>query len=321
MTSVGANTALAQLMRLVTQNPTESTLIQVLMNKQYVLMDYLALGGAVLIALEVLIRVLCFSKEDNYNEWPELKGEVSVAMKMFELLLKPQGRIPTLTSTLVIVVIGIQHGMPLAVTLALGKWNEKMVKNQAADPQNLSACVTLGRVTTLCIRTTDRLLHSHMELVKVFWMGGKDLINDSEGVSETNNDVLETLHRGISAAPPTSDLLISWLKTKWGTDIELWDQKIDILEQRKLSSNENCNVVLTRTKNDEQILEWHCNGAASTILDTCTHYCDSRGDRHIMETQKGVFEQIIKNMEENGLTPVAYAYKKAEISKNLWKMG
>ncbi|PQM41887.1 putative calcium-transporting ATPase 13 plasma membrane-type isoform X2 [Prunus yedoensis var. nudiflora] len=93
-------------------------------------------------------------------------------------------------------VIGIQHGMPFAITVALCQWKEKVVQNQA-KPQNLSACVTMGLITVICIETTGELMCSQGE-VKEFWMGGKDLCSD-EVDSEADQVVLETLHQGISA--------------------------------------------------------------------------------------------------------------------------
>lgn len=187
-----------------------------------------------------------------------------------------------------------------------------MVQNQA-KPQNLSACVTMGLITVICIETTGELMCSPGE-VKEFWMGGKDLCSD-EVDSEADQVVLETLHQGISAtSSPTKDLLISWLKTRWGANMELLNETGNTIEQRQLSSDEKCSGILVeKIVNDEQILQLHCNGDASTILHKCSHYNDNRGESKTMKNQNRRFKQVINKMEENGLRPIAFAYKKTEV--------
>ncbi|CAB4304958.1 unnamed protein product [Prunus armeniaca] len=318
VTCIGAKTVFAEMHSLGTNhNPNEKTLLQDLLDKPFNFMDYLAVCVSLLIALVVLIRLLFFRKHDNYNDRPELKGEgsMNLVMRIFEkIFLKPQGRVSTLAGVLTTAVIGIQHGMPFAITVALCQWKEKVVQNQA-KPQNLSACVTMGLITVICIETTGELMCSQGE-VKEFWMGGKDLCSD-EVDSEADQVVLETLHQGISATPsPTKDLLISWLKTRWGANMELLNETCNTIEQRQLSSDEKCSGILVeKIVNDEQILQLHCNGDASTILHKCSHYNDNRGESHTMKNQNRRFKQVINKMEENGLRPIAYAYKKTEVQE------
>ncbi|VVA17428.1 PREDICTED: calcium-transporting ATPase [Prunus dulcis] len=304
VTCIGAKTVFAEMHSLGTNhNPNEKTLLQDLLDKPFDCMDYFAVCVSLLIALVVLIRLLFFRKHDNYNDRPELKGagSMNLVMRIFEkIFLKPQGRFSTLAGVLATAVIGIQHGMPFAIT---------------ATPQNLSACVTMGLITVICIETTGELMCSQGE-VKEFWMGGKDLCSD-EVDSEADQVVLETLHQGISATPsPTKDLLISWLKTRWGANMELLNETCNTIEQRQLSSDEKCSGILVeKIVNDKQILQLHCNGDASTILHKCSHYNDNRGERHTMKNQNRRFKQVINKMEENGLRPIAYAYKKTEVQE------
>ncbi|KAM2587847.1 hypothetical protein EV1_045358 [Malus domestica] len=315
VTSVGANTAIAEMLSLVSDhNPMEKTLLQTLMDKPNACMDFLACCVSILIALVMLIRLLFFKKYENYNERPDLKGEVSMnfVMRIFEnIFLKPQGKISILASVLATVVIGIQHGMHVVITVALFQWKEKAAENQA-DPQDLSASVTMGLITVICIETTADLMCNQTE-VKEFWIGEKDL-SSGEVDSETDQ-VLEALHQGISAtASPANDRLISWLNTRWGSNVVLVNQRFETVEQRQWNSNEKYRGVLVRKiENDEQIMQLHCDGEASTILGMCSHYYDNRGESHNIGNQKRKFEEVIKKMEKKGLTPIAYAYKKTEV--------
>ncbi|XP_070660438.1 calcium-transporting ATPase 12, plasma membrane-type-like [Malus domestica] len=312
VTSIGANTSFAKVLSsLSDHNPKEKTLLQDLMDKPNDCMDYLACGVSILIAVGMLIRLLFFRKHENYNERPELKGKVSMnfVMRIFEKIsLEPQGKVSILASVLTTVVIGIQHGMPFVIAVALFQWKENAAKNQA-DPRNLSASVTMGLINFICIETTADLTCNRTE-VEEFRIGEKDLSN-GEVDSETDQ-VLEALHQGISATTsPENDRLISWLNTRWGSNAKLLDRRFEIVEQ--WSSNEKYRgVVLRKIENDEQIMQLHCDGEASTLLGMCSHYYDDRGESHNIGYQKRKFKQVIEKMEKKGLRPIAYAYKKTE---------
>lgn len=312
VTSVGVNTAFAEMLSLVTENnnPNRKTLLQALMEKPYTYMEYLACCVSILIAVVVLIRLRLFRKHDNYNDRPDLKGEVSMSlvMKIFEnIYLKTQGKLSTLVSVLATVVIGIQHGMPFVISLALCQWKEKVGQNRA-DPQNLSACVTMGLITVICIETTSEKICNQMEVME-FWIGEKDLRNEVES-DQTEKIALKGLHQRISATP-ANDSFISSIKNRWGTtDMEV------LVEERKSGSSEKCSGILVRKiESSEQDMQLHMNGDASTILDMCSYYNDKTGESPIMENQKRKFKQVIKNMEEKGLRPTAYAYKKTNVEE------
>ncbi|KAM1016121.1 hypothetical protein ACFX2A_046840 [Malus domestica] len=173
---------------------------------------------------------------------------------------------------------------------ALFQWKEKAAKNQA-DPRNLSASVTVGLLNFICIETTVDLTCNRTE-VEEFRIGEKDL-SSGEVDSETDQ-VLEALHQGISATTsPKNDRLISWLNTIWGSNAKLLDRRFEIVEQ--WSSNEKYRgVVLRKIENDEQIMQLHCDGEASTILGMCSHYYDNRGESHNIGYQTRKFKQALR---------------------------
>ncbi|XP_050383902.1 calcium-transporting ATPase 12, plasma membrane-type-like isoform X2 [Argentina anserina] len=318
VTSVGVNTAFAEMLSLVNEdhNPNGKTLLQALLDKPYTYMEYLACSVSILIAVVVLIRLLVFRKHDNYNDRPDLKGEVSVSllMNIFEkFYLKTQGRVSTLVSVLATVVIGIQHGMPFVISLALCQWKKKVIQNRA-DPRNPLACVTLGLITVICIETTSEKLCNQMEVID-FWIREKDLGNEVES-DQTEKFALKGLCQEISATA-ANDSFISSIKNRWGTtDMEVLEQPFAILKESKLSSTEKCTAILVRkTGSDEQDMQLHVNGDASAILDMCSHYIYKTEESPIMENQKREFKQKIKRMEEKGLRPIAYAYKKTDVEE------
>jgi Ca2+-transporting ATPase len=132
--------------------PNEKTLLQARIAEPNGYNEMFALCVTLLIALVLLIRLLC-GKHSNSKDLPELTGNVSLGMmmKIFEKISpKSQGKTWILTSALSATVIGIQHGMPLVITVSLNCWNKK-VQRYGAEPRNLSACGTMRHVTVICI--------------------------------------------------------------------------------------------------------------------------------------------------------------------------
>ncbi|KAK2648344.1 hypothetical protein Ddye_015833 [Dipteronia dyeriana] len=302
-TSVADQTELAELL---IRDPIEKTLLEAQIEKINTFVENLSLSVSIFIAFVALLRLLFRRHIGVDNEFPELKGKVSVdmLMKIFQkIMLKPQGKVSILASALTVVVIAIQHGMPLVITISLSCWNSKVFKNQA-EPQNLSACATMGIVSVICIDATGGLVCNSLE-VSHFYIGGKDLKDDTDSeIDPAVTNALEQVMRGISAshlapaisAIPTNDSLISWANSRWGMDREFVDQNLPILVNRKLSSNKSCCGILTKNNGgDEEILHTHWSGAASTILNMCSHYYDSNGRNDLVAL--AVKLEQIRNLE------------------------
>ncbi|KAK0590703.1 hypothetical protein LWI29_030587 [Acer saccharum] len=322
VTSVGANTTLGKLLNLMIQDPNKKTLLEAQIAKPNAYIENLSLVVSILIALVAFIRLLFGKYHGDDDGFPELKGNVSVnaLMQIFEgILFKPRGKISILASALTVAVISIQHGMPYVITVSLSCWSDE-VKNQA-EPQNLSACATMGIVTVMCIDVTGELVCKDLEVNK-FWIGEKDLNNDVD--SEIDQAVIEALERGIRApllvpaisASTTNGSFISWANSRWGMNVELLDQNLHVLGYRKLSSNDKCCGILMKHMGDEEkIMHTHWSGAASTILDMCSHYYDSNGRSRAIKDIKSRFELAIKDMEGSGLRPIAFACRKTEVQE------
>ncbi|XP_030932648.1 calcium-transporting ATPase 12, plasma membrane-type-like [Quercus lobata] len=316
VTSVGDNTAMGKLLSLVTDQPNEKTVFQGRIDKPSIYMDMIALCVTVLISLVVLIRLL-HGNHSNSNGLPELKGNVSVdtMTKIFEKMAqKSKGKIWILTSALTSMVIGIQHGMPFVITVSLRCWKEK-VQLSWAHPQNLLACGTMGLVTVIYIDITSGLMCKLVELSKVF-VGEREFKNYGD-----SKNVLEALRQGFDVSlrvseisvSPTNALLISWAKQRRNSDVYL--PTYDILNH-KSCTKKGRGALIRKEGEDEKIMHLHWDGAASTILEMCSHYFDSNGETHAIEGQKKEeFKKLIKDMEDGGLIPIAFAYRKTEVQE------
>lgn len=325
VTSIGANTAWGdEVLSLVSAHDysNKKTILQSVVDKSYGHIDNLTLCVTVLISFEVLIRLLVFGELDSDdNELPELKGEVSLkfVMEVLErVLLKPQGKVSILVSILVTVVVGIQHGMPIVIAVSHCRWKEKLELSQV-DARNLSACGSMGLVTVIFLDATGDLICNKME-VKEFWIGEDNILSSAEMDSETDQSVIEALHRGIgflndlSVSSPTTDFLISWMECRWNLNMDFSNTNFNILEYKRLSCSKKVSGVLIRKGTEEDhdqeedhIMHLHWKGAASTILEMCSHFYDSRGEKHAMEDQKQYFKKVITEMEEKGVRPIAFA--------------
>ncbi|KAI9177001.1 hypothetical protein LWI28_009757 [Acer negundo] len=201
-TSVGDQTELAELLSSAIQDPIEKTLLEDQIEKINTYVENLSLLVSIFIASVAFIRLLCRRHVGVVdNELPELKGKVSVdmLMKIFEkIVLKPHGKASILASALTVVVIAIQHGMPFVITISLSFWNSKMVKNQAG-PQNFSACATMGIVTVMCIDVTGGLVCKDLEVNK-FWIGGKDLKDDTDSEIDPPEPQIKTAVKAFKKA-------------------------------------------------------------------------------------------------------------------------
>ncbi|RVW37554.1 hypothetical protein CK203_073922 [Vitis vinifera] len=47
----------------------------------------------------------------------------------------------------------------------------------------------------------------------------------------------------------------------------------------------------------------------------CSDYYDCEGQIHDIKNQKSEFEQVIKEMEDNGMRSIAFAYKQTEVQE------
>uniref|UniRef100_A0A2N9HSQ2 Uncharacterized protein n=1 Tax=Fagus sylvatica TaxID=28930 RepID=A0A2N9HSQ2_FAGSY len=321
VTSVGEDTAMGKPLSLVRNEPNEKTVFQGRIKKPHTYMDTISLCVTVIIGLVVLIRLL-HGNNSNSKASPDLKGNVSVDMmiKIFEKISqKSKGKIWILTSALTVMVIGIQHGMPFVITISLCCWKKKAQLSWAL-PHNLSACGTMGFVTVIYIDVTGGLMCNEVEVSKVF-VGEKDINND--GDSETSQVVLEALNQGIdvsvlvskiSVSPTNNDLLISWAKRRSSLNVNLLDQSFHILEH-KICIKKGSGALMRKKGDNEPILHLHWSGAAVPILEMCSHYNDSKGESHAMEDQKIKFKQVIKDMEDGGLIPIAFAHRQTEFTE------
>lgn len=237
--SLGSNTAMGEMMSWVTRDPyDETTLLQARLDKLGSYTQNIGLLIAILILVALFMRYK-LGKKDDETGYPELKGKITAIkelMKAFErIIVKPKGRIGVLTTALTISLVGMQEGLPFVITLFLSYWSKRNICDKAIVKE-LSTCVTMGSVTTICTEITGGLTSNQVE-VDMF-MIGEEAINGWD--FEIAPGVIEALGEGVGLsvmAPETStspggELLLPWAEITLGTNTEQLKQNCTILKSK-----------------------------------------------------------------------------------------
>ncbi|RVW95226.1 putative calcium-transporting ATPase 13, plasma membrane-type [Vitis vinifera] len=343
VTSVGTNMELSKLMSSVTNYQDNELLFKDRLkkpspyadiddqNKEALLEDRIGKPLGWLGNFALLMPIFCvvvkfilffFWKNNKSNVVQTLKGAIGVewAIKLLKQILDKGGKMNLLATIISTLVFGLQHGVKIVISICLNYWNVIRGSSEVT-PQNLSAPGTMGIVTVICIDASGGLLYEKMDVSR-FWMWQEAI--DDQSHYEVSPAVLEALSSGVGASAlvpeihsiPTDDVLISWAELEWGMNIEFLKQRLTILKYGKLSSTkEGRGVVLRKNGSDENIMHLHWNGDAKTILDMCSHYYKCRGEIHGIKDQKSEIEKVIKEMQDDGLQPIAFAYKQTDVEQ------
>ncbi|OVA20184.1 Cation-transporting P-type ATPase [Macleaya cordata] len=330
VTSVGRNTAWGEMMSTVNHDTRKHTLIQVRLDKLNTYLQNIGLFLAILILVVLLLRYL-MGKTDDESGYPDqiskrsAVGELMKAVERF--LTNPRGFRASLTTVLAILLVGIQEGLPLIITISLSYWNGRMVKLHQIIIRELCGCVTMGAITTICTNKTAELTLDLEEVMfwvgeeeVMFWVGEEAIGRDN--VSIISQDVLEAICNGVAtpglvcdtSTSPTKDPLLRWAVSNLGMDMEQLKKNQTILIRETFSSDRKKSGLLMRKNGDaEKAIHLHWRGSADTILAMCSDYYKSNGDIKTMDKGKrAVFQKVIEKMTAKGLQSIAFAHRLIE---------
>ncbi|KAM3707133.1 hypothetical protein ACJW31_02G001100 [Castanea mollissima] len=255
-------------------------------------------------------------KDENGNK--EFNGSTT---KVYGIL---NAVIGILATAITIVEVVTPKGFPLAVKLTQIYSMKKMMADQAMV-RKLSACETIGSITTICTDKTGILTLNEMKVIK-FWLGKAPATYTS-----TTPYILELLQEGVAlnttgsvywptskseiefSGSPTEQAILSWAVLELNMEMEQLKQSCKILYVEAFNSQKKRSGVITRRKIDNTI-HVHWKGAAEMILKMCSRYYDASGImKDLDDGEKMKFEQIIQGMAASSLRCIAFAHK--QISK------
>ncbi|XP_050290394.1 putative calcium-transporting ATPase 13, plasma membrane-type [Quercus robur] len=153
VTSVGMNTTLGDLLNKVTYGPLNKTPLPVQLDKLNTSIQITGLLLSILNLVVLFFHFMLQKKRFHFN-LPDLKGKAVASKEIMDtskkILLTPNGKFNTLSTSILTFLFGVTEGIPFVVTLAIGYWNKKMLFGKAIVQEPL-ACLTMNSVTTVCI--------------------------------------------------------------------------------------------------------------------------------------------------------------------------
>nr|XP_029148962.1 calcium-transporting ATPase 8, plasma membrane-type isoform X1 [Arachis hypogaea]XP_029148963.1 calcium-transporting ATPase 8, plasma membrane-type isoform X1 [Arachis hypogaea]XP_029148965.1 calcium-transporting ATPase 8, plasma membrane-type isoform X1 [Arachis hypogaea] len=195
-----------------------------------------------------------------------------------------------------------------------------------SEVRRLSACETMGSVTTICSDKTGTLTMNQMTVVEAY-AGGKK--NDPpgnkselspklhslliEGVAQNTNGSVFVPEGGNDvevSGSPTEKAILHW-GLEIGMNFDSTRSESSIIHVFPFNSEKKRGGVAVQTADSEVHIHW--KGAAEIVLACCTRYIDANDQLIDMDEEKMVsFRKAIEDMAAESLRCVAIAYRTFE---------
>ena len=316
VTSVGTNTAWGEMMSSLRDSDGQTPL-QASLDKLASTIGKLGLVVALMVLVVLVIR---YFTGIGKKEFKGSKTRINDLMNSIVHLV---------SAAVTVLVIAIPEGLPMAVTLTLAYSMRGMMTDQALV-RKLSACETMGSVTTICTDKTGTLTLNKMKVVE-FWLEN-EVVQD-ETYRGLAPNVVELLEQGVGlnttgsvckqpsmsvpeiSGSPTEAAILTWAVVDLGMDIDELKLSFEILHVEAFNSQKKRSGVLVNRVTDRTI-HIHWKGAAEIILAMCSHCYNKSGIVEVMSDEKRVhFGGIIRGMAAKSLCCIAFAYKHTQQEK------
>ncbi|URD91695.1 calcium-transporting ATPase 9, plasma membrane-type-like, partial [Musa troglodytarum] len=239
------------------------------------------------------------------------------------------GAIKILTVAVIIVVVVVPEGLPLAVTLTLAYSMRKMMADKALV-RRLSACETMGSATTICSDKTGTLTLNQMTVVEAYVGGRKinppdnaELLSSTasslliEGIAQNTTGCVFKAETGAFevTGSPTEKAILSW-GVKLGMTFDDARSESSIIHVFPFNSYKKRGGVAVHQAGDDIHVHW--KGAAEIVLASCTSWLDANGSKQPLTANKVTgFKKLIEDMAADSLRCVAFAYRFYDLERAL----
>ncbi|BFG13971.1 hypothetical protein CerSpe_002450 [Prunus speciosa] len=325
VTSVGMNSTWGQMMSLINHDTSDQqTPLQERLSKLTPLMAKIGLAVAFMVFVVLLARYFTGNTKKE-NEIGKFDGSRTKIDDVVNAVLD------IIAIAVIVVVIAIPEGFPLAVTLTLAYSMKKMMAEKALV-RRLSACETMGCATIICTDKTGTLTLNQMKVTK-FWLGQKS-VEDDAAFSSIPHCLLDLILEGVAfnttgsvyrptsasefefTGSPTEKAILSWAALELNMDMEGLTKKCIIQHVEAFNSQKKRSGVLMKRKADNTT-HVHWKGAAEMILEMCSSYYDASGiTKDLTDDVRMKFEQTIQGMAASSLRCIAFAHKQVQDYKH-----
>ncbi|XP_030494512.2 putative calcium-transporting ATPase 11, plasma membrane-type [Cannabis sativa] len=229
----------------------------------------------------------------------------------------------------IIIVVAVPEGLPLAVTLSLAFAMKKLMSDKALV-RHLSACETMGSATCICTDKTGTLTTNHMVVNKI-WMceNVKTITNDERAESEVKSFVsqrvvsyllqsifLNTTSEVVKGkdgkrntiGTPTEAALVEF-GLHLGGNSKTYSKDYEIVKVEPFNSSKKQMSVLVALPNGDGFRAFR-KGASEIVLGVCDKVLKSNGEVvSLSEEQRSNISNVINDFACEALRTLCLGFK------------
>ncbi|XP_024630609.1 putative calcium-transporting ATPase 11, plasma membrane-type isoform X5 [Medicago truncatula] len=320
VTSVGMKTEWGRLMETLNEGGDDETPLQVKLNGVATLIGKIGLGFALVTFLVLTGRFLVVKISHNsITKWD--LNDASMLLNFF-------------ATAVIIIVVAVPEGLPLAVTLSLAFAMKKLM-NDKALVRHLSACETMGSAGCICTDKTGTLTTNQMVVDKI-WIceqtkpiktGNRDdgnLLKNS--ISEEIFDLfLQSIFQNTASevvkgedgknkvmGTPTESALLGF-GLILGGDTKFYNDKYKIVKVEPFNSTRKKMSVLVSLPDNNNKTRAFCKGASEIVVKMCDKVVNSEGKVvDLNEQQRNSINEVINGFASDALRTLCVAFKDIE---------
>ncbi|KAL2335357.1 hypothetical protein Fmac_016570 [Flemingia macrophylla] len=315
VTSVGMNTTWGQMMSSISSDIDEETPLQERLKRLTSSIKMVGLAVDFLVLIALLVRYFTGNTKDE-NGVRDFNGSKT----KFDNIINSVVEI--VADGLTSFVASIPEGLKLAATLTLADSMKKMIADRAMV-RKLSACETMGFVTTICTDKTAILTLNEMKVTK-FWLG-LEPVEESAYSRVAPLLVLQLIREGVAlntagsvhksgsdevqfSDSPIEKAILSWPVLDMSMEMEHVKRSCSIIHAETFNSEKKISGVLLRRKLDNTV-NAHWKGAAEMILEMSSRYYDASGIVTGLDNDSKLkFEHIIQGIAASSNRCIAFAH-------------
>ncbi|CAL8114339.1 unnamed protein product [Prunus armeniaca] len=318
VTSVGMRTEWGRLMVTLSEGGDNETPLQVKLNGVATIIGKIGLAFAVLTFLVLTSRFLVNKAvQHRMTHW-----DSSDALKLLNYF----------STAVIIIVVAVPEGLPLAVTLSLAFAMKKLMTDKALV-RHLSACETMGSATSICTDKTGTLTTNHMVVNKIWLCDETKNItsnHDKDVLKPVSEEVYKLLLQSIFLntssevvkgedgknsiiGTPTETAIIEF-GMLLGGDFKSYGEGYKTLMVEPFNSVRKKMSVLVALPGGGRRLAF-CKGASEIVFKMCDKVVNTTGEAvPLSEEQRNKISDAINGFACEALRTLCLAFKNVEDS-------